>query len=110
MNESINQPGEPKLTRFTTAEERENIEGIALDDGDVAHFMDLLSKGLVTAAAASDAAVQDDMALTVETSVRISRPVRDGDQLAEVVGREVVTGRIKARKVYKDPAKKPVVD
>ncbi|GEM_PF-7112859 len=99
---------EQKLTRFTTAEERENIVGVDLNDGDVEHFMDLFRMGLVSAAAAHEAAVQDDMGLSVEASVRISRPVRvDGGDVAEVVGRETVTGRIMARKVYIDEAKKP---
>jgi hypothetical protein len=99
------------LTRYTTDAERENIVGVNLSDQDVDHFMDLVRKGLVTAASRHDAAVQDDMALSAEVSIRLSRPVRaEGGDVEEVVGREVVEGRLTARKVYADPAKAPVVD
>jgi hypothetical protein len=100
----------PRLTRFTTPEEKSNIAGISLDDTDVSHFMDQLHKGLITAAAMADGAVQDDMALSVEATVRVSRPVRDGEDIVDLVGREVVDGRVKARKVYVDPEKAPKVD
>ena len=101
----------PDLTRYTTPAEKANIVGVDLDPTDVTHFMDLVSKGLVTAAAKHDDAVQDDMALSAEVSVRLSRPVRNADgEVEEVVGREVVTGHLTARKVYADPALKPVVD
>jgi hypothetical protein len=103
--------GEPTLTRFTTAEERANIVGVDLDAGDVTHFMDLVEKGLVSAAAEHEAAVQNDMALSAEVTIRLSRPVRaDDGQVAEVVGREIVTGRVTARKVYADPDKAPVTE
>lgn len=100
----------PDLTRYTTDAEKANIVGVNLDENDVTHFMDLVSKGLVTAAAKHDDAVQDDMALSAEVSVRLSRPVRAADgAIEEVVGREVVSGHLTARKVYADPEKKPAV-
>lgn len=100
-----------KLTRYTTDTERANIVGVNLADTDVDHFMDQVRKGLVTAASRHDAAVQDDMALSAEVSIRLSRPVRaDGGEVEEVVGREVVEGRLMARKVYADPQQAPVVD
>jgi hypothetical protein len=108
---TANDGGQPKLTRYTTPAERANIAGIQLDDADVSHFMDLINKGLVTAAAAADGAVQEDMGLSAEVTVRLSRAVRaDDGTVEELVGREVVEGRIKARKVFKDPEKAPVVD
>lgn len=100
-----------KLTRYTTDAERANIVGVNLSDTDVDHFMDLVRKGLVTAAGRHDAAVQDDMALSAEVSIRLSRPVRAEDgTVDEVVGRETVEGRLMARKVYADPRMAPVVD
>ncbi|MDO0917758.1 hypothetical protein QQM39_45365 [Streptomyces sp. DT2A-34] len=101
---------QPKLTRFTTSEERENIVGIDLDPVDVDHYMDIVRKGLVEAASAADAAVQDNFGLRAEVSIRLSRPVAEGDDVKEVVGRHTATGRIKARKVYIDPEKAPKVD
>ncbi len=102
---------EPKLTRYTTAEEQAHIVGIDLDPTDVAHFLDLVEKGLVTSAAAHEAAVQNDMGLHAEVSVRLSRPVADGEGgVDEVIGRETVTGKIQARKVFDDPGNAPVVD
>lgn len=101
---------DPKLTRFTTEEERQNITGVNLNEADVDHFMDLFRMGLVGAAAAHEGAVQDDMGLSVEASIRISRPVRDGDRITDLVGRETVTGRIAAKKVYADETKKPKTD
>lgn len=99
------------LTRYTTDAERENIVGVNLSDTDVDHFMDQVRKGLVSAAGRHDSAVQDDMALSAEVSIRLSRPVRaEGGAVEEVVGREVVEGRLAARKVYADPSKAPVVD
>ena len=98
------------LTRYTTDEERANIVGVNLDDVGVDHFMDLVRKGLVQAASRHEAAVQDDMALSAEVSIRLSRPVKAASgEIEEVVGRETVEGRITARKVYADESKKPVV-
>jgi hypothetical protein len=102
---------EQKITRFTTAEERENIAGIELDSVDVDHFVDLVRKGLVDAAADHEAAVQDNFALRAETSIRLSRPVRNEQgEVVDVVGRGLLEGTIRGRKVYKDPAKAPKVD
>lgn len=99
-----------QLTRYTTPQERQNIAGVTLADDQVSYFMDMVSKGLAGAVQAHDSAVQDDMALSAEVTVRLSRPVKTDDgTVEEVVGREVVTGRLTAHKVYKDPAKKPVV-
>ncbi|MFJ2087538.1 hypothetical protein ACIOBK_33775 [Micromonospora chokoriensis] len=98
------------LTRYTTAEERENILGVQPDGADVEQFMDLVRMGLVGAASAHEAAVQENMGLTVEASIRVSRPVRaEGGQIEEVVGREVVTGRIAATKLFADEDRKPQV-
>ncbi|MEU0030838.1 hypothetical protein [Streptomyces sp. NPDC006335] len=101
---------QPKLTRFTTSEERENIVGIDLDPADVDHYMDAVRKGLVEAASAADEAVQDNFGLRAEVSIRLSRPVADGDDVKEVVGRHTTEGRLRARKVYIDPEKAPKVD
>jgi hypothetical protein len=101
----------PKLTRYTTDEERDNIAGVVLDPADVADFMELVSKGLISAAGRHDAAVQNDMGLSAEVTVRLSRPVAtDEGTVEEVVGRETVTGRLQARKVFIDPEKAPQVD
>jgi hypothetical protein len=100
----------PKITRFTTEEERENIAGIELNQNDVDNFMDLLRKGLVEAAQLHETAVQGNFALRAETSIRLSRAVRDEDNsVTELVGREMTEGTIRARKVFKDPTKAPEV-
>jgi len=94
---------QPDLTRRTTAEEQKNIVGIDLDGGDVDKFMEMFRKGLVSATALHEAAVQNNMALSVEATVRIGRPVREDDgTIGEIVGREVVSGRIEATKRYAD--------
>lgn len=100
-----------KITRFTTQEERDNIAGIELDPTDVDHFMDQLRKGLVEAAADHVTAVQGNFALRAETSIRLSRPVRDEDgNVVDHVGRNLLEGTLKARKVFIDPDKAPKVD
>src|SRR5689334_6028021 len=102
---------QPKLTRYTTPEERDNIAGDGLNPTDVETFMDLVGKGLISAANRHDAAVQNDMGLSAEVTVRLSRPVATDDGVIdEVVGREVVTGRLQAQKVFIDPTKAPKVD
>lgn len=99
---------EERITRYTTPEERENIAGIELDAADVENFMDLLRKGLVEAASQHDTTVQGNFALRAETSIRLGRAVRDSDgRVAEHVGREMTEGVIRARKVFKDPARAP---
>jgi hypothetical protein len=104
-------PEEQKITRYTTAEERENIIGIELDASDVDKFVELVRAGLVEAAADHEGAVQDNFALRAENSIRLSRPVRDENgQVVDLVGRELLEGTIRGRKVYKDPAKAPKVD
>ena len=102
---------QPKITRYTTEQERDNIAGVVLDPSDVQHFMDLVSKGLITAAGRHDSAVQADMGLSAEVTVRLSRPVvGDNGDLEELVGRETVTGHLKAHKVFIDPDQAPKVD
>lgn len=102
---------EHDVTRYTTPQERNNIVGIALDPTDVDAFVDLIKKGLVEAAADHETTVQDNFALRAETTVRLSRPVRDENgQVVEHVGRELLEGTIRGRKVYVDPEKAPKVD
>lgn len=100
-----------KITRYTTAEERENIAGIELDPTDVDHYMDQLRKGLIEAAADHNTTVQGNFALRAEVSIRLSRPVRDADgNVVDHVGRNMLEGTVKARKVFIDPEKAPVVE
>ena len=91
------------VTRYTTPEERKAIERIDLDPSDLDEFMTLLRKGLIEAAAVHEAAVQDNMALRVETTVRLSRPVYNEktDRVEDLTGTTAVTGEINATKVYK---------
>lgn len=97
-----------ELTRFTTAEERDNIAGIALDQSDVAEFLDQLKKGLLDAAQMHDTAVQDNFGLRAETTVRLSRPVRDQDgAVVEHVGHQMITGTIRGEKIFVDPDQAP---
>jgi len=99
----------PDRTRLTTPGERENIAGIELDPTEVDHFMDLVRKGLVEAASAHDAAVQDNFGLRAEVAVRLTRSVADADgSVSEIVGDEVVGGHVGARKVYKNPDQRPL--
>jgi hypothetical protein len=102
----VGQPEE--VTRFTTPEEREEIAGIELDPADVDHFMDMVRKGLIEAAAQHESAVQKNFALSAETSIRLSRPVRgDNGEVTELVGRHLTAGRVRARKVYKPGGEPP---
>jgi hypothetical protein len=102
-------PQEEAVTRYTTPEERANISGIELDPGDVAHVMDLVSKGLVGAAAMHEGAVQEDMALTAKVTVTLTRGgIADGEgKVGELVGTEEVGGTIRARKQFLEPALAP---
>ncbi|MEU5108450.1 hypothetical protein AB0H07_40380 [Streptomyces sp. NPDC021354] len=100
------------VTRYTTDEERTNIAGITLNDNDVAHVMDLVSKGLVSAAAMHEAAVQEDMALSAKVTVQLTRGGIAGAEggVEELTGTEEITGEIRASKVFLDPAKAPRTD
>jgi len=96
------------LTRFTTTEERENTKCIELDTADLEKFMELLRSGMIEAAAEHVAAVQDNFALRAEMTIRLSRPVRDNQgEVTELVGRNMLEGTVRARKVYYDPEKSP---
>lgn len=98
------------LTRFTTEGERENIAGISLNDEDVDNFLEQMRLGLIDAAQMHDTAVQDNMGLRVETTVRLSRPVRSEDgEVVEHVGRATVEGNVRGAKMFLDPEKAPKV-
>ena len=103
---------EEAVTRYTTPEERANISGIELDHGDVEHVMGLVRKGLVGAAAMHEGAVQEDMALTANVTVTLTRGgIADDDgKVGELVGEEEVGGTIRARKQFLDPALAPKTD
>ncbi|MFJ4623629.1 hypothetical protein [Streptomyces sp. NPDC088812] len=105
-------PQEQAVTRYTTPEERANISGIELDPGDVEHVMDLVNKGLVSAAAMHEGAVQEDMALSAEVTVTLTRGGIAGadGKVDELVGTEKVGGTIHARKTFLDPALAPKTD
>lgn len=100
--------GKGDVTRFTTPDERSNTKNVELEAVDVGYFTELLRKGLIQAAAEHVAAVQDNFALRAEMSIRLSRPVRnEKGEIVELVGREVLEGTIRARKIYIDPDKAP---
>ena len=105
-------PQEQAVTRYTTPEERANISGIDLNPDDVAHVMDLVRKGLASAAAMHEGAVQEDMALTAKVAVTLTRGgIADDDgTVGELVGEEEVGGTIRARKQFLDPARAPKTD
>lgn len=91
------------VTRYTTPDERASVERIDLNPEDVDQFMELLRNGLVEAASAHDAAVQNNMALTAEVSVRLSRPVynENEDKVEQLTGSTTVSGNLGAKKVFK---------
>jgi len=91
------------VTRYTTEEEQHAVERIDLNAEDLDEFMTLLRKGLVEAAACHEKCVQDNMALRVETTFRLSRPVYNSetDRVEDFAGVTTVTSEIKAAKVYK---------
>jgi len=91
------------VTRYTSAEEREKIERIELNDEDIHHFMELLKNGLIEAASVHDAAVQDNMALSAEFSVKLSRPVYNEktDSVESLSGKSEINSVVRARKVFK---------
>ncbi|KOG63995.1 hypothetical protein ADK76_10820 [Streptomyces griseoflavus] len=100
------------VTRYTTPEEKANIAGIDLNADDVDYVMDLVKKGLVGAAALHEAAVQEDMALGANVTVALTRggiAAEDGGD-EELTGTEEVTGTIRARKIFLDPAQAPEND
>lgn len=100
-----------KHSRFTTQEERANISGINLNESDVDQFLGMMKKGLLNSASVHDAAVQDNFGLRADVTVRLSRPVNDGNGgLSEVESFTMEGGEIRASKQYVDPAKKPVVE
>lgn len=99
------------LTRYTTEEERANIVGVTVNDQDLQHVLDLVSKGVVQAAQRHEAAVQDDMALSYAVSVELARPVQGDNGQPEIFrSREEITGRLTATKHYADEGRKPVVE
>lgn len=108
----MDQPQQQAVTRYTTPEEQANISGIELNTDDVAHVMDLVKKGLVGAAAMHEGAVQEDMALTANVTVTLTRGgIADEDgKVGELVGTEEVGGTIRARKQFLDPALAPKTD
>ena len=91
------------VTRYTTDEEREKIKRIDVNPEDIENVMELLRNGLIEAAGSHDAAVQDNMALSAEFTVRLSRPVynKDEDSVEELVGKKEVKTTVRAKKVYK---------
>jgi hypothetical protein len=93
------------VTRYTTPSEREQIKGIEIDARDLDEFMDKMRKGMIAAADAHKHAVQDNFAMRVEGTVRLSRPVYDStsDQVDELVGLGKVNGQVSAVKAYKKP-------
>ena len=93
------------VTRLLTPEERARVERINLDPKDIDHFLDLVRRGLVQAASAHDAAVQDNVGLSVEASIRLTRPVynQETDSVEELKGKSEVQGQIAAKKIYKKP-------
>lgn len=94
---------EEQVTRYTTPEERENIAGIEIEAEDIDHFLELLRKGLVEAAAVHEAAVQENFGLSVESSIKLSRPVRnDEGEVVELEGEQKIEGRLRAHKVFND--------
>jgi hypothetical protein len=98
-----NEPIFANVTRYTTPEERAKVERIDLDPKDIDEFMELLKKGLVEAAGAHDAAVQNNIALSAEVSVRLSRPVYNEklNLVEELVGTSTVKSALSASKIYK---------
>jgi hypothetical protein len=96
------------VSRMTTPEEQEAIEAIELEARDLDEFMEKLRQGMIQAASAHKHAVQDNFALRVETTVRLSRPVlsESENKVEDLVGKAEVSGDVKAKKKYKKKDKK----
>lgn len=94
------------VTRYSTPEERETVERIDLNPAELDRFMGMLRQGLIEAVSVHEAAVQNNMALRVETSVRLSRPVYNAttDRVEELVGEVKVQGELSATKVRRTGA------
>lgn len=89
------------LTRYTTAEEREKIKGVSFKQEEVEKFMEMVQKGLLEAASAHEAAVQDNMTLSAEVSIKLSRPVQNkNDGVDHLKGKSKTTMKIQANKEY----------
>jgi hypothetical protein len=102
---TTSQPDPGELTRLTTDEERDRISGIALDDADVAHVLDLVGKGLISAAQKHENAVQDNFGLRATVTVSLGRLVGDADgQPVPLEGAETIEADVRGRKNYKDGA------
>ena len=100
-----------KPSRFLNPAEIDNVRGIELDSSDVDKFMTMLRAGLIEAAADHQHAVQDNFALRADTTIRLSRPVRNADgEVVDHAGESVLEGTIRGRKLYFDDSKAPKVD
>ena len=91
------------VSRLLPAEEQAAIESIELEAHELDEFMEKLRQGMIQAASASKHAVQDNFALRVETTIKLSRPVynEETDKVEDLVGKAEVSGEVKARKIQR---------
>lgn len=90
------------VSRFTTPHEQTLIDEIEIEAEDLDEFMELLRQGMIQAAQPHKHAVQDNFALRVETTIRLSRPVynEEEDSVEELIGEEKLKGKLMGRKRY----------
>lgn len=108
MKKQPKNPGSNEVTfknvsRYTTAEEKNLIKSIELDPKDIDEFIEMFKKGLIEASSGAQQAVQDNFALRIESTIRVSRPVYNekNDVVEDLVGKADVIGKISAKKNYK---------
>jgi hypothetical protein len=94
------------VTRYSTDEERAAVDRIDISAEDLEEVMKLVRRGLLEAALVHEGAVQENFALRVETSVRLSRPVynEESDQVEELVSRAEVDTTVNAHKIFNEGA------
>jgi hypothetical protein len=90
------------VSRQTTLEEQALINQIEIEADDLDEFMELLRQGMIQAAQPHKHAVQDNFALRVETTIRLSRPVynAEDDVVEELIGEEKIQGKLTGIKRY----------
>jgi hypothetical protein len=92
------------LTRRLTAEERAMVSGVKLNEEDVDRLVEKFRNSITQASGASSGAVQDDMTMNAEITVRLSRNVVSADQkrVEELVERTTVSEVLHASKIFKN--------
>lgn len=91
------------VTRVLTAAEKALVSGVVLNEQDVDRLVEKFRNSLTDAAITHSGAVQDDININAEVTVRLSRHVEADDhkKVNELIEREVITDVVRGSKVYK---------